>query len=230
MSDYAVYFVYADIEYRLPVNPEQIKASHKMLTETYNVLNQGKIVVPVGNDLSTWSFTTEFPSRKYPYVESGKFYRCSFYEKLFKKIRDNKIPVRFIATPDGDYKDEDGDYESDVNSLVLIESLEITETAGEEGDKEFSFELIEYKEYGVREVPEDTKENKKVKKVTKSSSTTKSKNPTAPTSYTIKKGDTLWGIAKRVYGDGSKYKKIVSANSSIKNPNLIYVGQVIVLP
>lgn len=48
-------------------------------------------------------------------------------------------------------------------------------------------------------------------------------------SYTVKKGDTLWSIAKTFYGDGSKYKKIAEHNN-IKNPNIISVGQKIKLP
>ncbi len=63
--------------------------------------------------------------------------------------------------------------------------------------------------------------------------TSSSAAPTPPTqrSYTVVSGDTLWGIAARsdIYGDGSQYTKIVSSNN-IKNPNLIYPGQVLVIP
>ena len=49
--------------------------------------------------------------------------------------------------------------------------------------------------------------------------------------YTVKKGDTLWGIAKKYYGNGAQYTKIYNANKGkIKNPNLIYVGQVFTIP
>lgn len=49
--------------------------------------------------------------------------------------------------------------------------------------------------------------------------------------YTIKKGDTLWAIATQYYGNGAKYKDIYNANKSIiKDPNLIYPGQVITIP
>lgn len=49
--------------------------------------------------------------------------------------------------------------------------------------------------------------------------------------YTIKSGDTLWGIASRYYGNGAQYPKIYNANKNIiKNPNLIYPGQKIVIP
>lgn len=44
-------------------------------------------------------------------------------------------------------------------------------------------------------------------------------------SHTVKKGDTLWAIAKKYLGDGKKYTQIASENN-IKNPNLIYPGQV----
>ena len=48
--------------------------------------------------------------------------------------------------------------------------------------------------------------------------------------YTVKSGDTLWALAKFYYGDGSKYSLISSANPNITNPNLIYPGQVLVIP
>jgi 5'-nucleotidase len=47
--------------------------------------------------------------------------------------------------------------------------------------------------------------------------------------YRVQKGDTLWSIAKRTYGDGAQYRKIVSANPSVRNERLI-VGQTLQLP
>jgi nucleoid-associated protein YgaU len=49
--------------------------------------------------------------------------------------------------------------------------------------------------------------------------------------YTVVKGDTLWGIAKKYYGDGSQYTKIFNANKNrISNPNVIQVGWVLTIP
>lgn len=55
--------------------------------------------------------------------------------------------------------------------------------------------------------------------------------PAAPAqqTYTVQGGDTLWAIAERYYGDGSQYMKIATANG-IANPDLINVGQQLVIP
>ena len=49
--------------------------------------------------------------------------------------------------------------------------------------------------------------------------------------YTVKKGDYLSKIAKEVYGNANKYNVIFEANKPmLKDPNLIYPGQVLVIP
>lgn len=48
--------------------------------------------------------------------------------------------------------------------------------------------------------------------------------------YVVKAGDTLSGIAKRIYGDATYVNDIMVANPGIPNENSISVGQVIVLP
>ena len=47
------------------------------------------------------------------------------------------------------------------------------------------------------------------------------------TAYTVKKGDTLWGIAKRY---GVALSALIAANPQIKNPNLIYPGNQVNIP
>jgi nucleoid-associated protein YgaU len=49
--------------------------------------------------------------------------------------------------------------------------------------------------------------------------------------YVIQKGDTLWKIAEKAYGDGSKYNRIVEVNREvIRDPNKIFPGQKIRIP
>lgn len=49
--------------------------------------------------------------------------------------------------------------------------------------------------------------------------------------YTVKRGDNLFNIAKYYYGNGNQWPLIYNANrNKISNPNLIYPGQVFVIP
>jgi len=50
------------------------------------------------------------------------------------------------------------------------------------------------------------------------------------TTYVVMPGDSLWAIAARVYGSGAKWNLLYEANSAIKDPNMIYVGQTLVIP
>jgi nucleoid-associated protein YgaU len=47
--------------------------------------------------------------------------------------------------------------------------------------------------------------------------------------YTIIRGDTLWSIAVRAYGDGYQWPKIATANK-LANPNLIHADNILVIP
>ena len=54
---------------------------------------------------------------------------------------------------------------------------------------------------------------------------------TAPVTVTVQPGFTLWGIAQERYGDGVLYVQVFEANrEKIKDPNLIYPGQVFSVP
>ena len=51
------------------------------------------------------------------------------------------------------------------------------------------------------------------------------------TSRTVQPGNTLWAIARETYGDGFLYVYVFDANrGDIRDPDLIYPGQVFVLP
>lgn len=49
--------------------------------------------------------------------------------------------------------------------------------------------------------------------------------------YTIVPGDTLWAVAARFYGDGTRYMEIFNAsNFRSGNPNLIFPGEIAIIP
>ncbi len=216
---YSVYFKYGSKKYKLPVNPEEIKRGRKLNIERYQVLAGGEVSIPSYCALEEYSFEAEFPSKEYHYMEPGAKADADYYEKMFKKAQKNKKPIRFIAS---------NEITDDISVKVLVESVEAVEKAGEEGDKYLTLKLLEYKGAAKRYVAVQTPAGPVKQEV----QTAAPENPavTENKTYTVVKGDTLWAIAKKFYGDGNQYPKIASANASIKNPNLIYAGQVLSIP
>ena len=89
--------------------------------------------------------------------------------------------------------------------------------------------MLEYRDFGFKSVVATSSAKATVAKAAAAPKITK--NPKAQKTYTVKSGDTLWGIAKQFYGSGAKYTTIYNANKGkIKNPNLIYPGQVLKIP
>lgn len=216
MPKYGVFFNNAGTTYTLPANPEEIQISSSQSIEKYEVLKLGQVAVPTYMELAEYSFECEFPHDAAHYTgTNNKFENPDFYLGLFKTWRDGLIPVKFIV------RNSIGE---DISSDVLIESLTITEKAGEEGDKYVAFKLLEYRPYG-KKIPRSTSNG------AVTSTAASSTNPKNNGTYVVKTGDSLWSIAKKYYGDGSKYTKIYNANKNIiKNPSLIYPGQKLVIP
>jgi LysM repeat protein len=79
----------------------------------------------------------------------------------------------------------------------------------------------------VSEEAKDSPENK-------AEATKEEKEPEAVI-HVVKSGESLWGIAQKYFGDGSRYAEIVEANKGkypglIKNPNLIHPGWELIIP
>lgn len=216
---YSVYFRYNGKKYKLPANPEEIKRSRKLNVEKYQVLGEGQVSIPTHCELEEISFEAEFPSQGYHYVEAGAKADADHYEKMFRRAQRNMQPVRFIAS---------NDISDDISMMVLVEKVDAVEKAGEEGDKYISLTLLQYKAPGKRFVAVQTP----AAVVKQEENAEEAQNPavTENKTHTVQPGDTLWGLAKKYYGNGALYPKIASANPGIKNPNLIYDGQVLSIP
>ena len=55
--------------------------------------------------------------------------------------------------------------------------------------------------------------------------------PETEMAYTVVSGDSLSKIAKKLYGDANKWRRIYEANTDqIKDPDLIHPGQILKIP
>ena len=117
----------------------------------------------------------------------------------------------------------------DTNQKVSLEDYDITEDAEEGGDITVSLSLKVYQDYGIAVIPLPQEPGEEIT----AAPTEERSAETAPSPkvYTVVRGDCLWAIAKRILGNGSRWREIYGLNQDkIKNPNLIYPGQVLVLP
>lgn len=247
MSEFGVWFKHEKMLYKFPVNPEEIEINAVQAVTKYEVLKLGQIAVPTHMELIEYSFEAEFPHVPYHWVETAgsdkkqrtllnknyyikdakdtkDFKNADYYLNTFKEWREKLIPVLFIVS---------NGIGEEIITPVLIEELTILEKAGEEGDKYVKFKLLEYKNHGAKPADEiiyTLNASRQVTAKKKTSTSVPQVSGKSSGSYVVQSGDSLWSIAKKYYGDGSKCNIIYNANKNIKSPVLIYPGQNLKIP
>ncbi|GAA0122257.1 LysM peptidoglycan-binding domain-containing protein [Clostridium faecium] len=204
----------------LPVLPEKIEISEKGDNKTFGIINLGEINTINKPKLSEISFESYFPLNKGPYVSSEQLFSPSFYINKIREWREKKQKIRFIFT---------GDSPLEVNDLFTIENFKLGEKGGEVGDIYYSIDLKKYRPYAAIKVVVETKQNTKGKATAVKAKAPRPVEKPKQKTHTVVSGDTLWHIAKRYLGDGARYSEIAKLNN-IKNPDLIYPGQVFKIP
>lgn len=201
----------------VPVLPEKIEISEDGDNKTYNVINLGEVNNIAIPKLTNITFESYFPLNNTPYVSSDELFNPSFYIKKINEWRNNLQKIRFIFTG--------GPIE--INDLFSIENFKYNESGGEVGDIYYSIELKRYKPYAAKKVVLQTTSNGTV--AATSNAETREDTSNEPKEHTVVSGDSLWYIAKRYLGDGSRYNEIATLNN-ISNPDKLAVGQVLKLP
>jgi hypothetical protein len=216
----------------LPIAPEKFNLKVNNSNKTITLINEGEVNILKEAKLTDLEFDALIPAVQYSFAKyDDGFKPTTYFTNHFEKLKTSKESFQFIVIR----KMPDGKLLFDTNMTVSLESYTIKEEAREGFDLVVSFKLKQYKPFGTKivKVIEPKKSNEKAVANVKTKRST-SKNSPAPkkeTKYTVKKGDCLWNIAKKFYGNGSKWKKIYEANKKkIRNPNLIYVGQVLIIP
>ncbi|GKX29195.1 phage protein [Vallitalea longa] len=204
-------------EIELPVLPEKIEVRESSNNKNFNLQNIGEITIINKIKAPTLKISSIFPSHRGPYVTSIDFKEPSEYIKLIQKWRDGDKENNFQKYP---FELVISGSAFPLRWVCTIENFTYSESAGSVGDIEYSIEFKKYRKYELKIATVDDLHG--------TLKNTREEQKSTPKSYTVKSGDTLYGICKKLLGDGNKYKEIASKNN-IKNPNLIFPGQVLQL-
>ena len=232
------YDFYFDTEYGLllfPITPSALKIKNGSRNSKVTLISGAEINILKSPSLSEVEFEARFPMREYPFTKELKQFQEYF--DVFRQLKENKKPFRFIVSR----KDFGGNDSFDTNMLVSLEQLTTNEDARNGDDVMVSVTLRQYREYGAEKKKEGGTGNRSDSTST-ADQPRKAKDVTQQ-AYTVKSGDCLWNIAKKLYGDGSKWKKIYEANKSAieaaakshgkkssSNGHWIYPGTTLTIP
>ena len=193
-------------KFQLPVLPGSFEVGVGNINKRVNINEIGEINLIGKSGLKEMTIESFFPNHEYDFLVTSDIMKPYEYVEMIEGWRTSQKPIRVIITG------------TPINLPMAIENFSYKEQDGT-GDVYFSLELAEYVFLNVKK----KKKQKEYKQKTKRPITKE-----IPKSYTVKKGDTLWVIAKKLTGNGANYKTIAKKNN-IKNPNKIYPGQKLVI-
>ena len=222
----AYYFYLGNV--LLPIPPKKLELKISNQNKTYDLMKYSEINVLKNPGLTSIEFEVLLPNVKYPFaMYKNDFQNAKYYLGILENLKVNKSAFQFIVIR----KFPNGNSIFDTNIKVSIEDYTITDSTDEGFDTKVKIKLKQYREYSTKTVQVTIKQYKPpVVTRTVTTNNTAASKPSGQ-NYTVKRGDCLWNIAKKYYGNGSKYTTIYNANrDKIKNPNLIYPGQVLWIP
>lgn len=196
---------------QLPVKPSEFTVTVTHRNTVVNVIQLGDINLMGKTGLREITLASFFPAKDYNFSNNSSRKEPLTYVEKLETWRKSGSPIRVIIT-------------GVLNMEATIESFSYGEQDAT-GDIYYTLYIKEYKKIKTK------KATVTIATVKPSTRTTKTAEASSGTTYTVKSGDCLWKIAKQFYGNGAQYTKIYNANTDkIKNPNLIYPGQVLTIP
>lgn len=209
----------------LPIAPQKLTVKIKGNNKTLTLINEGDINFLRAPGLTEITFDAVLPMLGQYFFANGYRRPDSYLNKL-ESLMTDKEPFRFLVSR----VSPSGRLLYDTNMKVSLENYTVTEDATKGPDVTVSITLKQYISYSTKTVTVVKPKPEKKPVVQQKKKRETSSAPKVKT-YTVKSGDCLWNIAKKYYGNGAQYTKIYNANKGkIKNPNLIYPGQVLTIP
>lgn len=213
-----MYTIYLN-EVLFPIAPEKIQTKYGNQNKTVTLLSEGEASILKLPSLTELEFDLRLPQQEYPFaVYEDGFRDAGQYLELLTELKSQKKPFYcklLRMRPDGFRL-------YDTELYVSLEEYSIKEDVSDGMDVTVSVKLKQYRPFQTKRLPLLGESG-----TVQVTGTKQKREPKAPAkSYTVKKGDSLWKICKKELGDGSKCWEVARKNN-IKNPNLIYPGQII---
>lgn len=186
------------------VNPARLTVSRPNENRVRSLAMGGTVNIWGGRGLREVKLTTFLPAVNSP------FYNGQEPESVLAKLKswqDSGDPVRLIISG------------SDINDAFLIE--DVSETLAE-GDRDVGLTLT-LREYKFKSALAGGSGG-----ASSAATQKRTDERVSPKTYTVKKGDTLWDIACRFYGDGRKWGTIAAKNG-VTDPRKLQIGKVLTL-
>lgn len=191
-----------ETQFTFAVNPADITVSRPNVNRTVSLAMGGQINLWGGRGLREVRLDTFLPRESSPFFQGRS---PDAILSLLKSWQDSGDPIRLIISG------------TDINDAFLIEDASQSFREGD-GDVWLSLRLREYKFQNVSSQQSGQS----------GLSAQREDERIAPKTYTVVKGDTLWDIAARFYGSGTKWGTLAEKNG-ITNPRLLQIGTVLYL-
>lgn len=208
----------------LPLPPESVKCKAETKFITYNIIDVGEVKLPNGEKLTKFSWSGRLPgaSMKHMRMVSAADWRSpKEIQGIWSMWRNRGTKLRLLITG------------TTINHDVYLENYTVDNSRLDTVEYSIAFAVAkDIKVYTTAELNiQDTAQVPQTTNDRPASSEAAAETP-QKTTYTVKPGDSLWAISKKLLGSGARYNELYELNKSIigSNPNLIYPGQTFTIP
>lgn len=191
------------------VNPARLTVTRPNENRVRSLAMGGSVNLWGGRGLREVRLETFLPATASPFY-SGQ--APGTVLAMLKRWQDSGDPVRLIVSG------------SDINDAFLIEG--VSETLAE-GDRDVGLTLT-LREYKFKSALAALAGGSGGGTASTATGTQRTDERTLPQTYTVKKGDTLWDLAHRFYGDATQWGVLAEKNG-VTDPKTLQIGRVLTL-
>lgn len=196
----------------LPVTPSNYKVETGQGVQIANLTQFGDFALAGFPAIYSFEIECMFPAQVYPFMTGGGAADPNTYIAFFERAVNERQVLRFVVS------------DTLVSREVLVEYIRYGEQDGS-NDVYAKLSLMPYRRLQMA----DDAQAADAAPAAEGAARTGDAPAVTQQAYTIQSGDTLWGICRKIYGDGALAYKLASYNG-IKNANLIYDGDTLKLP